>query len=207
MEEEKMILNDGQYDEQYDLEIKTHQISVSADVLTDKGWHKLASNEQIVKKVELTGEEAEWFEKNKNLPFFKNDSTEHFAKKVLDYSVTWEDRERCYNLFSQAYFNGYTAKKEPKYYIEFPTWQTYEGGETYLNVDKDEGTWGLETKNQVGGLQTQFTQKEIYELQKDERAKGLDLNMLKVKVPEDELEDQEMKKEEKAALSEKEETE
>ena len=90
---------------------------------------------------------------------------------------------------SKAYYNGYTVKKEPKYYIEFPTWQTYGESEAYLNVYKIDGAWVLETKNQVSGIKTQFTQKEIYELQKDERAKGLDLNILKVEVPEDELED------------------
>ena len=163
------------------------EYKVTQETMNQKGWYKLAGDEQIVKKVELTGEEAEWFEKNKNLPFFKNDSTEYFAKKALDYSVTWEGKEHWCNLFSQAYFNGYTVKKEPKYYIKFPTWQTY-GEELYLNVEKADDSWGLEIKAQVGGLQTQFTQKEIYELQKDPRAKGLDLNELKTEVPEDELE-------------------
>lgn len=36
---------------------------------------------------------------------------------------------------------------------------------------------------------SQFTQTEIDEMQKDPRAKGLDLNVLKVEVPEYELED------------------
>lgn len=165
------------------------EYKVAQETMNQKGWYKLAGDEQIVKKVELTGEEAEWFEKNKNLPFFKDDGAEHFAKKALDYSVTWEGRERCCNLFSQAYYNGYTVKKEPKYYIKFPTWQTYKKSETYLNVDKGYGTWVLENKNQVVGFQTQFTQKEIDELQKDERAKGIDLNTFKVKVPDDELAD------------------
>lgn len=164
------------------------EYKVTQETMNQKGWYKLAGDEQIVKKAELTKEEAEWFEKYKDFPFFKNDSTEHFTKKVLDYSVTWEDRERCYNLFSQAYFNGYTAKEEQRYYIKFPTWSTYKKGEAYLNVDKYYGTWILENKNQVVGFQTQFTQKEIYELQKDERAKGFDLNELKTEVPEDELE-------------------
>ena len=164
------------------------EYKVTQETMNRKGWYKLADDEQVVKMVELTKEEAEWFEKYKDLPFFKNDSTEHFAKKALDYSVTWEGRERCCNLFSQAYFNGYTVKKEPKYYIKFPTWQLY-GEQTYLNVVKADGAWGLETKKQVVGFQTQFTQKEIDELQKDERAKGLDFNALKVKVPDDELAD------------------
>lgn len=163
------------------------EYKVTQETMNQKGWYKLAGDEQIVKKVELTGEEAEWFEKYKNLPFFKDDGTEHFAKKALAYSVTWKGRERCCNLFSQAYFTGYTVKKEPKYYIKFPTWQTY-GEKPYLNVDKDDGTWELETKKQGGSFQTQFTQKEIYELQKDERAKGIDFNALKVKVPDAELE-------------------
>ncbi len=179
MTEEKMILNDGQYD----LEMRTRKVSVSADVLVDKGWHKLADDEQIVKKVELTEEEAEWFEKNKNLPFFKNDSTEHFTKKVLDYSVTWEDRERCYNLFSQAYFNGYT-KKEKKYYIELGF-----DGDYCLKVDRYTGLWYWGSKKPTSFGRSQFTQIEIDKMQKDPQAKGFDLNVLKVEVPEDELED------------------
>lgn len=89
---------------------------------------------------------------------------------------------------AEAYFNGYVAE-EPKYYIEFSTWQTYEEGETYLNVDKDDGTWGLETKDQIGSAKAQFTQKEIDAMQQDERAKGIDLNTLKANVPDGELED------------------
>lgn len=179
MTEEKMILNDGQYD----LDLLAHKVSVSADVLADKGWHKLASNEQIVKRVVLTPEEAEWFEENKNLPFFKNDSTEHFTKKVFNYSVTREDRERCYNLFSQAYFTGYTIEKEKKYYIKLGF-----GFSKYLNVKEDGGWWFTIEMPMILG-QSQFTQSEIDVMQKDPRAKGLDLNELKVEVPEDELED------------------
>lgn len=146
----------------------------------------MTEDEQIVKKVELTEEEAEWFEKNKNLPFFKNDSTEHFTKKVLDYSVTWEDRERCFNLFSQAYFNGYTTKKEKKYYIELGFDNC---GEGYLNVNKRTGNWFFDTRRNILSYKNKFTQDEIDEMQKDPRAKGLNLNVLKVEVPEDELED------------------
>ena len=36
--------------------------------MNKKGWYKLADDEQIVKKAVLSKEEAEWFEKYKNLP-------------------------------------------------------------------------------------------------------------------------------------------
>ncbi|WP_302451195.1 DUF1642 domain-containing protein [Ligilactobacillus animalis] len=161
------------------------EYKVTQETMNQKGWYKLAGDEQIVKKVELTGEEAEWFEKNKNLPFFKNDSTEYFAKKALDYSVTWEGKEHWCNLFSQAYFNGYTIKKEKKYYIEL-NFNYYNG--SYLNVNQF-GVWVWEEKCGIfDGTKRQFTQDEIDEMQKDPRAKGLDLNELKTEVPEDELE-------------------
>lgn len=181
MTEEKMILNDGQYD----LGMITREVSVSVDVLADKGWHKLADDEQVVKKVELTKEETDWFEKHKGLPFFKNDSTEHFTKKVFDYSVIREDRERCYNLFSQAYFNGYTIKKEKKYYIKLG----FNGDDNNLKVDHEDGVWYWGSEITIPLVQYQYTQTEIDEMQKDPQARGLDLNELKVEVPEYELED------------------
>lgn len=177
------------------------EYKVTQETMNQKGWYKLADDEQVVKKAELTKEEAEWFEKYKNLPYFDGDSDDYFSQKVFDKMMEyregfedWEDFKDWkkpngfHNRLSQAYFTGYTVKKEPKYYIKFPTWQTY-GEKPYLNVDKDDGTWELETKKQGGSFQTQFTQKEIYELQKDERAKGIDFNTLKVKVPDDELAD------------------
>ncbi|WP_304653310.1 hypothetical protein, partial [uncultured Ligilactobacillus sp.] len=59
----------------------------------------------------------------------------------------------------------------------------------YLRVDRynDSWYWGGRTPTKMG--RSQFTQDEIDEMQKDPRAKGLNLNVLKVEVPEDELED------------------
>lgn len=194
MTEEKMILNDGQYDEQYDLEIKTHQISVSADVLAGKGWYKLADDEQVVKKAVLSKEEAEWFEKYKDLrfydlPLYADDSSNHFTKKLsnkmVQYREDWKKRADFFNRLSQAYFTGYTIKKEKKYYIKL----NFNRGPVYLNVNKKTGNWFFETRSETSSYKTQFTQEKIDAMQKDPRAKGLDLNVLKVEVPEDELED------------------
>ncbi len=171
---------------------------VTQEMMNKRGWYKLADDEQIVKKAVLSKEEAEWFEKYKDLPFYDlplyvDDSSNHFTKKLsnkmVQYREDWKKRADFFNRLSQAYFNGYTVKKEPRYYIEFPAWQTYEEGETYLNVDKIDGAWELGTKDQIGSAQCQFTQAEIDELQKDERARGTDFNVLKVRVPDDELED------------------
>lgn len=168
------------------------EYKVTQETMNQKGWYKLGDDETVVKKVKLSKEEAEFMEKNKTLVRFSS-WNECFEDKVSEYTFddkrNFTEADKVYMRLSKAYYNGYTVKKEPKYYIKFPTWQTYEKGTTYLNVEKVDGTWGLENKNQVGGFQTQFTQKEIYELQKDERAKGLDLNTLKVKVPDGELAD------------------
>lgn len=186
MEEEKMILNDGQYDEQYDLEIKTHQISVSADVLADKGWYKLADDEQVVKKAVLSKEETEWFEKYKVLPFF-DDGSDNFSRKAFDKSIEyledWDKQSDFLNRLSQAYFTGYTIK-EKKYYIKL-NFNDY--GANYLGMDDD--GWFWDNPTDFGDYPTWFTQEEINQMQKDPQAKGLDLNALKVEVPEDELED------------------
>lgn len=181
MTEEKMILNDGQYD----FEMKTRQVSASADVLADKGWHKLASNEQIVKKAVLSKEEAEWFEKYKGLPFF-DDGSDNFSRKAFDKSIEyledWDKQSDFLNRLSQAYFTGYTIK-EKKYYIK----TNFYTSDSYLNVDNDRWFW--DTPYEFDGYQTQFTQEEIDRMQKDPQAKGLDLNELKVEVPDNELED------------------
>lgn len=190
MEEQKLVLQKGTY--KYD--DRTNQVSVSEDELRKAGYVKLADDEQVVKKVELSEEEAKFMKENKSLVRFSS-LNECFEDEASEYA--FDDKrglaevDEIYRRLSKAYYNGYTVKKEPKYYIKFPAWQTYEEGETYLNVDKADGTWELDTKDQVDGAQCQFTQSEIDELQKDERAKGTDFNILKVKVPDEELEDDE----------------
>lgn len=83
---------------------------------------------------------------------------------------------------------------EPKYYIKFPHWfdtDYYDEEQlcTYLNVNRNTLWWILSSKTNDSQYQTQFTQSEIDELQKDDRAKGLDFNALKVRVPDGELAD------------------
>lgn len=83
---------------------------------------------------------------------------------------------------AKAYFDGYTIKKEKKYYIDSGF------GDSYLRVKRDNGAWYWGIKEATSFGRSQFTQDEIDEMQKDPRAKGLDLNVLKVEVPDDELE-------------------
>lgn len=184
MTEEKMILNDGQYD----LDMRTRKVRVSADVLADKGWHKLDSNEQVVKIVELTKEEADFVENHMSLPFCDSKEPLSYIISLNDY-VYEKNVEHPRQLLAKlalAYFNGYTIKKEKKYYIELNF--NYHNG-SYLKVNRF-GVWAWGEKCGIfDDMKTQFTQDEIDEMQKDPRAKGLDLNILKVEVPEDELED------------------
>lgn len=188
MEDQKLVLQEGTY-EYDDL---TKQVSVSEEDLREAGWYKLSDDETVVKKVKLSEEEVGFMEKNKLLVRFSswNECFEDKANEyVFDDKRQLTEGDKIYMRLSKAYYNGYTVKKEPKYYIKFPVWQTYEEVETYLNVDKHDGTWELETKYQVSGIKTQFTQKEIDAMQQDERAKGIDFNALKVKVPDGELAD------------------
>lgn len=164
------------------------EYKVTQKTMNRKGWYKLASNEQIVKKVELTGEEANFVEKHECLPFYD-------LKEPLSYIISLHDYVEEKNVEDQrpllaklvlAYFNGYTIKKEKKYYIEL-NFNYYNG--SYLNVNPF-GVWTWEGKCGISdGTKRQFTQDEIDEMQKDPRAKGLDLNELKAEVPEDELGD------------------
>ncbi|MCR1897270.1 hypothetical protein NSA02_10750, partial [Ligilactobacillus murinus] len=71
------------------------------------------------------------------------------------------------------------------YYIKL----NFNRGPVYLNVNKTTGNWFFETRSETSSYKTQFTQEKIDAMQKDPRAKGLDLNVLKVEVPEDKLED------------------
>ncbi len=171
---------------------------VTQDTMNKKGWYKLADDEQIVKKAVLSKEEAEWFEKYKNLPYFDGDSDDYFSQKVFDKMMEyregfedwkdfkdWKKPNDFHNRLSQAYFTGYTIKKEKKYYIRL----NFNRGPVYLNVNKKTGNWFFETISETSSYKTQFTQEKIDEMQKDPRAKGLDLNVLKVEVPEDKLED------------------
>lgn len=118
---------------------------VTQDTMNKKGWYKLADDEQVVKKAVLSKEEAEWFEKHKDLPYFDGDSDDYFSQKVFDKMMEyregfedWEDFKDWkkpngfHNRLSQAYFTGYTIEKEKKYYIKL----NFNRGPVYLNVNK-----------------------------------------------------------------------
>ncbi len=188
MEEQKLVLQDGTY--KYD--DCTRQVSVSEDELRKAGYVKLADDEQVVKKVELSKEEAQFMEKNKTLMFsrYALDDFNSEAEKYSSYQ-TYESSSSIYGRLIQAYFNGYTVKKEPKYYIKFPKWllpYSQRINQCFLNVDEN-GRWDLSTKTHLDTKRTQFTQEEIDVMQRDEQAEGLDLDMLTVKVPPEELKD------------------
>lgn len=174
------------------VKIDNRDIELPVEALNVAGWRKVNDDEQVVKKVELVKGWATFMEENKHLPFYCDKGEGSFVDKVNeDFNeivFAFREREELFELLVQAYFNGYTVRKDAKYYIEFPSWQGRKG-KTYLNVDNDDGEWLLTTKIPLGSFRSQFTQKEIDELQKDDRAIGLDLNALKVKVPDNELAD------------------
>lgn len=163
------------------------QSIVSEDELRKAGYIKLADNEQVVKKVKLSREEAELVEKYKDLPFFDHNS-DNFSREAFNksrkYRGDWDKQNDVINRLSQAYFTGYTIK-EKKYYIKL---QFSNSGCKYLNINKETGRWFFDTKIGDQFHKTQFTQAKINEMQKDSNATGLDLNTLKIEVPENELE-------------------
>ncbi len=149
-------------------------------LLSDKGWHEL-------KKVGLTKEEIEWFERHRDLPFYsfdKNFSTEAYKKAKIWSNYEEEEWVKCVNRLSKAYFLGYTLKNEEAFYIKL---NFLEEEDAFLNVKCSSGEWIIASKYDTRGEKTKFSQSEIDEMQKDPRAKGLALNELKVEVPEDDL--------------------
>lgn len=171
----------------YEIDVNTWKASVPEDELRKLGYVKLADDEQIVQKVELSEEEAKFMKENRHLPFVRQEDRD-FARASFRYCESREVGEEVYhkgNRLVQAYFNGYTIKKEKKYYIRLK----FNIGPVFLNVNKTTGNWFFETRSETSSYKTQFTQEKIDAMQKDPRAKGLDLNVLKVEVPEDKLED------------------
>ncbi len=184
MEEQKLVLQDGTY--KYD--DRTRQVSVSEDELLKLGWWKLGNDEQVVSKVKLSEDEARFMEENKYLVFSHPEEPDFETKVagyVLEHTESLEEEIEMYERLTEAYFNGYTIKKEKKYYIRLK----FNIGPVFLNVNKTTGNWFFETRSETSSYKTQFTQEKIDAMQKDPRAKGLDLNVLKVEVPEDKLED------------------
>lgn len=170
MEEQKLVLQDGTY--KYD--DRTNQVSVSEDELRKLGYVKLADDETVVKKVELSEEEAQFMESHKHLSFYEfSDSASIYVKSNVRKTFGECAVERRLN---KAYFNGYTVR-ETKYYIKF---NFSNNGFGYLNIRKDNGHWSVRGPVETSDIQTMFTQKEIKALQENKQAKGLDLNALKV---------------------------
>lgn len=159
---------------------------VKQEMMNKRGWYKLADDEQVVKKAVLSKEEAKFMKENRHLPFVRQEDRD-FARASFRYCESREVGEEVYhkgNRLVQAYFTGYTIKKEKKYYIRL----NFNRGPVYLNVNKKTGNWFFETRSETSSYKTQFTQEKIDAMQKDPRAKGLDLNVLKVEVSEGELE-------------------
>ncbi len=161
----------------------SEQNGISEYELGKLGYVKLADDEQVVKKVKLSEDEARFIESHKHLSFYEfSDSASIYVKSNVRKTFRRSSVERRLN---KAYFNGYTVKKEPKYYIKFLPYNN----SAYLNIDREDGKWLLYENTQDEYYQTQFTQSEINELQKDEQARELNLNALKVKVPDRDLVD------------------
>ncbi len=181
MEEQKLVLQDGTY--KYD--DRTRQVSVSEEQLKKAGYVKLADDELVVVKVvELTQEDADFVEDHMNLPFYDLKEPLSYINSLHDYvngKNVKHPRLLLANL-AKAYFDGYTIKKEKKYYIKL----NFDFSRC-LNIQENGVWWFTNGMPTILG-RSQFTQTEIDEMQKDPRAKGLDLNVLKVEVPEDELE-------------------
>lgn len=171
------------------VKIDNRDVELPVEALNDAGWRKVNDDENVVKKVKLSEGWATFMEENKHLPFsYKKDGkcfTDEAINAFREMAIGFREKQELLGLLSLAYFNGYTVKKEPKYYIKFP----FDRTPTYLNVNKVDSSWKIDDKRQTEVFQTQFTLKEVDELQRNDQALGLNLNALTVKVPDGELED------------------
>lgn len=171
------------------VKIDNRDVELPVEALNDAGWRKVNDDENVVKKVKLSEGWAAFMEENKHLPFSNNREGKLFTNAVLnafdEIEASYREKQELFDLLAQAYFNGYTVRKETKYYIKFPFNRT----PTYLNVNNVDGSWKIDDKRQTDVFQTQFTLKEVDELQSNDQAIGLNLNALTVKVPDSELED------------------
>lgn len=158
---------------------------VKQEMMNKRGWYKLASNEEIIKRVVLTPKEAEWFDENRTLPSLDHNINLEFFSRLAEQAKKYPeiDRWAFTKRIMRAYVLDNYVVKERKYYIKLGF-----GFSKYLNVKEDGGWWFTNEMPTILG-QSQFTQNEIDKMQKDPQAKGLDLNVLKVEVPEDELVD------------------
>lgn len=174
------------------VKIDNRDVELPVENLNAAGWRKVNDDETVVKKAELSEAEAEFMECNKHLPF-RSEAIDFLVSAntyVDEHAVTLEDDHMMLKRLVQAYFCGYTVR-ETKYYIKFPLWideSKKQDNRRYLNINEYDD-WELNTKSQIRSRRTQFTQGEIDKMQEDERAKGFNLDALKVKVPDDELED------------------
>lgn len=146
-----------------------------------------ADNEQVVEKIELSEDEAKFMKNYEHLEFYSQED-ECFHQTLGMYTLTRsggiKDKLEVRNRLARAYFNGYTVKKEQKYYIKFSCWSNRD---KYLNLDTQNGDWIFLNRGPTPTLKTQFTQDEINNMQRMERARGLNLNEAKVRVPDEEL--------------------
>ncbi|MEY8737170.1 hypothetical protein AB9M75_08110 [Lactobacillus sp. AN1001] len=178
LEMKKLVLTDGRYE--YDG--KTRNVSVTDDELRKAGYVKLADDEEVVKRIELTEEEFEFMENNEYLELCHPGNID-FQDKVMSYANrharNCEEKCKIATRLNQAYFNGYILQEEPRYYIKF---NFSNNGFEYLNIRKDNDHWSVGAPFETSDIQTMFTQKEIEALQENKQAKGLDLNALKVNI-------------------------
>ncbi len=125
----------------------SEQNGISKAELEELGYVKLEDDEQVISKVVLTEKEANFMEENDYLSFYKPGEID-FETRATIYTATHsrsrEDELGMYERLVRAYFNGYTVKKEPKYYIKFLPDNDF----AYLNIDKGDGVWALCTKEQ-----------------------------------------------------------
>ncbi len=153
---------------------------------------KLADNQQVVEKIELNQEQFEFMEENKDRSLWSGDISEDFDTVLCDYVTscyeTDNNKAEAYTRLFKAYFDGYVRSKE-KYYIRFPVWVTHSLEVNYLACDIHGYTLHLVSKKVNGIWKNQFTQDQIEELQKHSLLTWVDLNKLKVKVPDEELVD------------------
>ncbi len=100
----------------------SEQNGISEYELGKLGYVKLADDEQVVKKVELSEEEAELMEENKHLEFFGEEVID-FKNRVVcyasDHSRDFEDNIEIKNRLTRAFSTATLLRKSRSIILSF----------------------------------------------------------------------------------------
>lgn len=121
------------------------------DKLTTLELIKLLDEPQKVVVPQFVAEHIEWT-KEEDFHLLGAMSRENFDKKLEDWFYTDDNME----LFARAWLDGY--EKEKRYLVRIVGITNYN---SYLNYQKGEDKWTIESRVEIDAIRTEHTRKEL----------------------------------------------